>query len=132
MDDGPGEGGPLTEVQALSALEVALAEALAILPAERVLSRVSALFPKTAVEVDTARFHGRFQKVSVSMPEDLVAAVRERVGAGGFSRYVAEAVEERLRLELMDEYAAELEAALGPLTPEELEEARREWPDYEG
>jgi hypothetical protein len=32
----------------------------------------------------------------------------------------------------MDEYAAELEAALGPLTPEELEEAMREWPDYEG
>jgi hypothetical protein len=90
------------------------------------------MFPKTPVEVETDRFHGRVQKVSVSMPEDLVAAVRERVGAGGFSRYVAEAVEERLRLELMDEYAAELEAALGPLTPEELEEARREWPDYEG
>ena len=31
----------------------------------------------------------------------------------------------------MDEYAAELEAALGPLSPEELQEAMREWPDYE-
>jgi hypothetical protein len=97
-----------------------------------VLHRVMAMFPKIPVEIDTSRFHSRVQKVSVSMPEDLVAAVRVRTGAGGFSRYVAEAVEERLRLDLMDQYAAELDAANGPVTPEELEEAMREWPDYEG
>jgi hypothetical protein len=123
---------PLEEVQALTALEKAFHEALAKAPLERVLHRVMAMFPKMPVEIDTSRFHSRVQKVSVSMPEDLVAAVRERTGAGGFSRYVAEAVEERLRLDLMDQYAAELDAANGPVTPEELEEALREWPDYEG
>ena len=123
---------PLEEVQALSALEKAFQEALAKAPLDHVLHRVMAMFPRIPVEIDTSRFHSRVQKVSVSMPEDLVAAVRDRTGAGGFSRYVAEAVEEKLRLELMDQYAAELEAANGPVTPEELEEAMREWPDYEG
>jgi hypothetical protein len=123
---------PLEEVQALSALEKAFQEALAKAPLDHVLHRVMVMFPKIPAEIDTSRFHSRVQKVSVSMPEDLAAAVRERTGAGGFSRYVAEAVEEKLRLELMDQYAAELEAANGPVTPEELEEAMREWPDYEG
>jgi hypothetical protein len=59
------------------------------------------------------------------MPEELTAAVRQRTGPGGFSHYVTEAVEERLRLELMDEFAAELAAANGPVTAEELEEALR-------
>jgi len=121
-------------IQAVSALEKALREALAIVPLEQVLHHVTVMFPKARVEIDTgpgSRFHGRAQKVSVSMPEELTAAVRERTGPGGFSRYVTEAVEERLRLDLMDEYAAELEAANGPVSPEELREAMREWPDYE-
>jgi hypothetical protein len=123
-----------SRIQAVSALEKALREALAIVPLEQVLHQVTVMFPKTPVEIETgqgSRFHGRVQKVSVSMPEELITAVRERTGPGGFSRYVTEAVEERLRLDLMDEYAAELKAALGPLNPEELEEAMREWPDYE-
>jgi hypothetical protein len=126
---------PLSGIQALSALEKALREALSSVPPEHVLHQVTVMFPKIPVEIDTgrlSRFHGRVQKVSVSMPEDLAAAVRERTGPGGFSRYVAESIEERLRLELMDQYAAELEAALGSLAPEELEEAMQEWPDYEG
>ncbi len=117
--------------QALSALEKALRDALAAVPLELVLQRVTVMFPKAPVEIDTSRFHGRVQKVSVSMPEELTAAVRARTGPGEFSHYVTAAVEERLRLELMDEFAAELEAANGPLTPEELEDARREWPDYQ-
>jgi hypothetical protein len=129
------EADPLElRIQAVSALEKALREALAVVPLEQVLHQVSVMFPKGPVEIDAgqgSRFHGRVQKVSVSMPEDLTVAVRERTGPGGFSRYVTEAVEERLRLDLMDEYAAELEAALGPVSPEELEGAMREWPDYE-
>ena len=126
------EADPLQmRIQALSALEKALAEALAVVPLEQVARQVTVMFPKTPVEIDTSRFHGRVQKVSVSMPEELTAAVRARTGPGGFSHYVTEAVEERLRLELMDEFAAELAAANGPVSPEELEEALREWPDYE-
>ena len=57
-----------------------------------------AMSPQTTIEIDSdrlARFHGRVQKVSVSMPEDLATAIRERTGPGGFSRYVTEAVERR-------------------------------------
>ena len=127
-------GLPRAQVQALSALAKALQEALSTVPRELVLQQITVMYPKTPVEIDTgpgSRFHGRVQKVSVSMPEELTAAVRARTGPGGFSHYVTEAVAERLRLDLMDEYAAELEAVLGPLSPEELEEAMREWPDYE-
>ena len=121
-------------IQAVSALEKALREALAIVPREQVLRQVTAMFPKAPVEIDTgpgSRFHGRVQKVSVSMPEELTAAVRERTGPGGFSRYVTEAVEERLRLEGLDELSAYLEAKYGPVPEELIQEAMREWPDYE-
>jgi len=121
-------------IQAVSALEKALREALAIVPREQVLRQVTAMFPKAPVEIDTgpgSRFHGRVQKVSVSMPEELTAAVRERTGPGGFSRYVTEAVEERLRLEGLDELSAYLEAKYGPVPEELIQEAMREWPDCE-
>jgi hypothetical protein len=138
VSENPGADSPVSEpdplqlqAQALSVLEKALRDALAVVPPELILQRVTVMFPKAPVEIDTSHFHGRVQKVSVSMPEELTAAVRARTGPGGFSHYVTEAVEERLRFELMDEFAAELEAANGPLTPEELEEARREWPDYQ-
>ena len=121
-------------IQAVSALEKALREALAVVPLEQVLHQVSVMFPKGPVEIDTgpgSRFHGRVQKVSVSMPEELITAVRERTGPGGFSRYVTEATQERLRLEGLDELSAYLEAKYGPVPEELIQEAMREWPDYE-
>jgi hypothetical protein len=136
MDEASHEGldPPLSEVQALSALEKALREALSSVPLEQVAQQITVMFPKTPVEIDTdqlARFHGRVQKVSVSMPEDLAAAVRERTGPGGFSRYVTEAVEERMRLERLEELSAYLEAKYGPIPEDLIQEAMREWPDYE-
>jgi Arc/MetJ-type ribon-helix-helix transcriptional regulator len=122
---------PPEEVQALSALEKAFHQALAKAPLEHVLHRVMAMFPKIPVEIDTGRFHSRVQKVSVSMPEDLVEAVRERTGAGGFSRYVTEAVEEKLRLDRLDDLSAYLEAKYGPVPEELIQEVLREWPNYE-
>jgi hypothetical protein len=121
-------------IQAVSALEKALREALAIVPLEQVLRQVTVMFPKTPVEIDTgpgSRFHGRVQKVSVSMPEELIAAIRERTGPGGFSHYVTEAVAERLRLERLDDLSAYLEDKYGPVSEELIQEAMREWPDYE-
>ena len=95
----------LDQVEALGALEKAFEEALSQVPHSYVLSQVMAMFPKVMhpkviVELDRdelGRFHGRVQKVSVSMPEDLATAIRERTGPGGFSRYVTEAVERRFR-----------------------------------
>ena len=122
---------PLEEVQALGVLEKAFREALATVPAERVLQRVLVMFPQVPVEIDVAVPHSRVQKVSVSMPEDLVTAVRERTGAGGFSRYITEAVEEKLRDDRLGDLSAWLEEQYGPVPEELIQEAMREWPDYE-
>lgn len=123
-----GPGVPPDQVQALSALEKALREALSQIPREQVLSRVIAMFPTAAVEIDQpSRFHDRVQKVSVSMPEDLATAIREHTGPGGFSRFVAEAAERQLKSEQFRELLDELEAEGGPIPPELDEQAMREW-----
>jgi Arc/MetJ-type ribon-helix-helix transcriptional regulator len=75
------------------------------------------------------RLVGRARKVSVSMPEDLTAAVQQRVGRGEFSHYVTEAVARQLELDLLGELAALLETEHGPVSDEALDEARRSWPD---
>jgi hypothetical protein len=132
MSEIPTEGPevPLEEVQALSALEKAFHEALAKAPLEHVLHRVMAMFPKLPVEIDVSRFHSRVQKVSVSMPEDLVTAIRDRTGSGEFSRFVTEAAERQLSSELLRELLDELYAEAGPIPPELREQARREWLEF--
>ena len=65
------------------------------------------------------------------MPEELAEAVRTRTGAGGFSRYVTDAVQEQARLDLLDDLAAELEGEYGPVDEDQVEQAMSEWPDYE-
>ena len=127
----------LDQVEALGALEKAFEDALSQVPHSYVLSQVMAMFPKVMhpkviVELDgheLARFHGRVQKVSVSMPEDLATAIRERVGPGGFSRYVTEAVERRFRHDRLGDLLDELDTEFGPVSPEILQWAKRQWPD---
>lgn len=129
---------PLDQVQALGALEKAFDDALSQVPRPYVLSRIIAMFPKAmspqaAVEIDSdqlARFHGRVQKVSVSMPEDLATAIRERTGPGGFSRYVTEAAEQRLRHDRLGDLLDELDAEFGPVSTEMIKWAQRQWPDH--
>lgn len=82
-----------------------------------------------APESGRLRLVGRARKVSVSMPEDLTAAVQQRVGRGDFSQYVTEAVARQLELDLLGELAALLESEHGPVSDEALDEARRSWPD---
>jgi hypothetical protein len=129
----------LDQVQALGALEKAFEDALSQVPLPYVLSRIIATFPQatspqTTIEIDRdqpARYHGRVQKVSVSMPEDLATAIRERTGPGGFSRYVTEAVERRFSHDRLGDLLDELEAEYGPVSPELLEWAQRQWPDHD-
>lgn len=72
---------------------------------------------------------GRARKVSVSMPEELTAAVQQRVGRGEFSQYVTEAVAWQLELDLLNELATLLEAEHGPVSEEFLAEAGAAWSD---
>jgi Arc/MetJ-type ribon-helix-helix transcriptional regulator len=116
----------------LSALKETLGRALASVPRDQVVKTVVAALPVEILLEDSGRLHGsKVRKVSVSMPEELTEAVRARTGAGGFSRYVTDAVEEQIRLDLMDDLIAEFEAEHGPVPEELVEEAMREWPDYE-
>jgi Arc/MetJ-type ribon-helix-helix transcriptional regulator len=71
----------------------------------------------------------RARKVSVSMPEDIAAAVQRRVGRGAFSQYVTAAVTEKLELDLLAELSTLLEADHGPVPEELLAEAEAAWPD---
>lgn len=64
------------------------------------------------------------KKYSVSLPEDIAEAVRTHVGAGGFSAYVAEALEQRVAMDNLRELVADFETDNDPLSPEEVEAAR--------
>jgi Arc/MetJ-type ribon-helix-helix transcriptional regulator len=128
QDDAGGDAGP---AEALSRLEEALRRALASAPRDRVVKCIATALPAEVLIDENARLHGKVRKVSVSMPEELADAVRARTGTGGFSRYVTDAVQEQVRLDLLDDLAAEFEAEYGPIPEELVQEAMRQWPDYE-
>lgn len=60
----------------------------------------------------------------MSLPEDLAEAVRVQVGPGGFSAYVAEAIEQRVAMDKLREIVTDYETDHDPLSREEVEAAR--------
>jgi hypothetical protein len=112
----------------LSALEEALRLALESATREQVLQRVVSVLPAAAGSQHQG-LGGRVQKVSVSMPTELTEAVRHRTGAGGFSRYVSDAVQARIQLDLLGDLLDELDEEYGPVPPEIREKTRLLWPD---
>ena len=64
------------------------------------------------------------KKYSISLPEDLAETVRTNVGPGGFSAYVAEALEQRVAMDRLREIVADFETDNDPLTRDEIEAAR--------
>ena len=101
---------------------------------EQVLDRVVRALPageSTPPGAPEPGLHGRVEKVSVSLPSELTEAIRARTGAGGFSRYVAEAIQNRIRHDLLGDLLDELEAEYGPIDEAGVREAMKEWPDYE-
>ena len=126
----PGQGtGP---AEALSALEEALRRALASAPRDQVVKCIASALPAQVFLDQSARLHeSKVRKVSVSMPEELAEAVRARTGSGGFSRYVTDAVQEQIRLDLLDELSAQLQAEFGPFDEVGVRQAMRLWTDEE-
>jgi hypothetical protein len=118
--------------EVLSALETALRQALASLPRDQVVKCIATALPAEVLVDESTRLHeSKVRKVSVSMPAELVEAVRARTGSGGFSHYVTEVVEREIRHERLGELLDELEAEYGPVPPEIREQTRRMWPNYE-
>ena len=64
------------------------------------------------------------KKYSVSLPEDIAEAVRAQVGPGGFSAYVAQAIEQRVAMDKLREVVEDFTVDNDPLTREEVESAR--------
>jgi len=118
--------------EALSTLEEALRQALASVPRDQVVKCIAAALPAEVFLDRSARLHeSKVRKVSVSMPEELADAVRARTGAGGFSRYVTDAVSREVRHDLLGDLLDELDAEYGPVPEELIQQARRQWPDYD-
>lgn len=67
-------------------------------------------------------------KLSVSVPGELAAAVRKRVGSRGLSGFVARAMAHELEREGIAALLAELEERLGPPSKADLRRARKVWP----
>ncbi|MEU3545507.1 hypothetical protein [Streptomyces longwoodensis] len=68
---------------------------------------------------------GNTENVSISLPTDLLAVLRERTGRRGLSSYIAEAVRHQLEMDGLAEIVAAQEAEHGPLTEAEIEAASR-------
>jgi hypothetical protein len=68
------------------------------------------------------------ESVIVSLPRELTDAIRARAGTAGFRRYVTEAIERRIRHDLLGDLLEELEAEYGPVPREIRQQTRRLWP----
>ena len=64
---------------------------------------------------------------TVSLPATTVAAVEQRVGSRGFSRYTAQALARQLERDRLDEALEEMEQVNGPVDAETLEQADAAW-----
>ncbi|GAB2839019.1 hypothetical protein GCM10022221_43170 [Actinocorallia aurea] len=64
------------------------------------------------------------KKYSISLPEELAESARAKAGPGGFSAYVAEAIEHRVAMDRLREIVEDFQTDNDPLTREEIEAAR--------
>ncbi len=68
------------------------------------------------------------EKLSISVPSALAAALRRRVGARGVSGFVARAIAHELEREQLGAFLADLDRQQGPVSKASLASARRAWP----
>ncbi|GAC1611377.1 MAG: hypothetical protein NVS3B26_23840 [Mycobacteriales bacterium] len=70
-----------------------------------------------------------FEKVSVTLPKNLVDSARARAGSRGFSAYLAEGLRLAEHLADLDEFLTAHAAEHGPIPDAIMEEVRQAWPD---
>lgn len=66
-------------------------------------------------------------KVSLSIEEEVLAEVRERVGRRELSSYVTDALRHQLQHDRIGELLGDMEAESGPIPDDLMEEARQLW-----
>ncbi|ONM45961.1 hypothetical protein [Nocardia donostiensis] len=64
------------------------------------------------------------KKYSVSLPEELAETIRAQVGPGGFSAYIAEALEHHVAMGKLGDIVDDYTRDHGPLPQEEIDAAR--------
>ncbi|HEX5493396.1 MAG TPA: hypothetical protein VFX70_02330 [Mycobacteriales bacterium] len=74
-------------------------------------------------------FHGRAKRVTITLPEDLEAAIKAEIGEREFSSYVAEAAARRYQQDQLAGFLDELDAEHGPVPEQVRREVASWWPD---
>lgn len=64
---------------------------------------------------------------TVSIPAHTLAAVEQRVGSRGFSRYTAQALSRQLERDRLDEALEEMERVNGPVDADTFEQVDTAW-----
>jgi len=66
-------------------------------------------------------------KLSITVPSELAAEVRKRVGARGVSSFITRAIAHELEREQLSAFIDEMDREFGPVPKEIMAEARRAW-----
>ena len=69
------------------------------------------------------------EKVSLSLDREIVAKARRIAGPRGLSALVNDALRLRLQQERLRALLADMDAEFGPVRPQDMEDARKTWPD---
>lgn len=67
-------------------------------------------------------------RVTITIDEETLAELKERVAPGEVSAFVVEALRHKLRIDPIMELLRQLDVMYGPLTPEQVEEGEK-WYD---
>ena len=69
------------------------------------------------------------EKVSLSLDAELLGKARRIAGRRGLSALVNDALRIKLQQERLRALLDEMDAEFGPVPPDEIEDARKTWPD---
>ena len=69
------------------------------------------------------------EKVSLSLPAELLAEARRRAAGDSLSAYVADGLRRRILADRQQEYLDDWEARFGPIPAEAMAEMEALWPD---
>jgi len=91
----------------------------------KVARKTTAAHDGTPIEDQLAPFGGPHETIAASIPKKMAKAVREMVGARGFSKFVADALAREVVRRHRNELIAVMEAESGPADPDAVARYRK-------